>query len=140
MKKSSKIEKSTYSNLHCTPLPPSSYHLPFVSSRVTILPSIQPHQTKELIPRLLPLLNTPQDTTRNSRRTRLLHAAHHHTKMTRLHNNGDTLRFEDFHDGVCDVLGEAFLDLEAPGEHVCYAGELGDSDDGGVGDVAYVHL
>lgn len=60
--------------------------------------------------------------------------------MARLHDDGDTLGFQDLHDGVGDFLCEALLDLEAAGKHFGYAGELGEADDGFVGDVADVHL
>lgn len=87
--------------LFCSHSPNSFTLHPFPS----LLSSIQPHQAKKLIPRLLPLLNTPQHTTRNSARTRLLHAPHNHTQMTTLHDHRHTLGFQDLHYGVCDVLG-----------------------------------
>lgn len=60
--------------------------------------------------------------------------------MTRLHDNGDALRLEDFHDGIGDFLGEAFLDLEAAGVHFGNARQLGKANDGVARDVANVHL
>lgn len=60
--------------------------------------------------------------------------------MTRLHDNGDALRLEDFHDSIGDFFGEAFLDLEAARVHFGNARQLRQADDGVAWDVANVHL
>ncbi|KAF5136310.1 hypothetical protein E5D57_000070 [Metarhizium anisopliae] len=71
---------------------------------------------------------------------RLLHAAHHHAQVARLHDDGDALGPQDLEDGVGHLLGEALLDLQAARKHLGDAGQLGDADDGVVRDVADVHL
>jgi len=60
--------------------------------------------------------------------------------MARLYDNGDTLWLEDFGNSEGDLFGQAFLYLQATGEHFGDAGEFGESDDTSVGDVANVHL
>lgn len=60
--------------------------------------------------------------------------------MTRLHYHSDTLRLQNLHYRVRDFFCQTFLDLQAAGKHVGYAGEFGDADYVAVGDVADVHL
>lgn len=60
--------------------------------------------------------------------------------MARFHNNGDALGLENLHDGVGDLLGETFLDLEAAREHFCDTRELGEAYDSFGWDIADVHL
>lgn len=52
--------------------------------------------------------------------------------------NGDPVRFEDAIEGVRNLLADAFLDREAPGEKAYKPGQLRDSDDVLVGDVSNV--
>jgi hypothetical protein len=57
-----------------------------------------------------------------------------------LDDDGDTLRLKHFGEGKGDLLREAFLDLETAGEHFGDAGELRETNDAAIGDVADVHL
>lgn len=69
-----------------------------------------------------------------------MHAAHDHAQMAGLDNDGDALGLQHLGEGEGDLLGQAFLDLQAAREHFGDAGELGEADDAAVGDVADVHL
>ncbi|KAH6606961.1 hypothetical protein Trco_006114 [Trichoderma cornu-damae] len=71
---------------------------------------------------------------------RLLHAAHDHAQVGRLHDHGHALGLQDLEYGIRHVLGQALLDLQPPGEHLGNPRQLGDADHGVVGDVANVHL
>ena len=66
----------------------------------------------------------------------LLDAAHHHAEMLRLDDDADALRLRLGHDGVCDLLCHALLNLQAAREHVDDAGELRDAEHLALRDVA----
>ena len=52
-------------------------------------------------------------------------AAHHHAEVLGFEDDGDALRVNGVGDGVGDLTGEALLHLEAAGEDVDDAGDLG---------------
>lgn len=101
---------------------------------------VDANKAKELVPGLGLALEAAQDAAGDGGGRRLLDAAHDHAEVGRLHDDGDALGLEDLHDGVGHLLGEALLDLEPAGEHLGDAGQLGETDDCLVGDVANVHL
>lgn len=102
--------------------------------------SVDADEVEKLVARLGLALEASEDAAGDGGSGRLFDSAHHHAKVARLHDDGYALGFQDLHDGVGDLLCQALLDLEAAGKHFGYAGELGEADDGFVGDVADVHL
>jgi hypothetical protein len=102
--------------------------------------SVDTDKAEELVASLALALEAAEDTASNSSCARLLDSAHHHAQVARLHDDGDALGLDNLHNGVGDLLGQAFLDLQAAGVHLGNARELGEADDGIGGDVADVHL
>lgn len=102
--------------------------------------SVHADEAQELVARRKILLEAAEDAAGDGSRAGLLNAAHHHAQVARLHDDSDALRVKDLHNGVGNLLGEALLNLQPPGEHLGDARELGEPDDGIGGDVANMHL
>src|SRR5262249_39369086 len=77
---------------------------------------------------------------RRGPRPGLLHPTITHAKVLALHDHCHALRLQMRLDGVGDLLRELLLHLKALGEHVDHPGELAESDDAPVRDVADVSL
>jgi hypothetical protein len=105
-----------------------------------LLSLVNADEVEELVARLGLALETAENAAGNGAGGGLFDAAHHHAQVARLHDHGDTLGLEDFHDSVGDFLGQTLLDLKTAGKHLGDSGELGKADDGLVGDVTDVHL
>lgn len=73
--------------------------------------TVDADKAEEFVPRLLLSLEASKDTARDGGARRLLYAPHDHAQVARLHDNGHPLRLQDFHNGVGNLPGEAFLDL-----------------------------
>ncbi|KAG8670770.1 hypothetical protein FPOAC1_004004 [Fusarium poae] len=86
-------------------------HMSFGDFQLSFILSVHSDIMHELISRLTLLLETSQHAACQSCGTGLLNATHHHAQVARLHDDGNTLRPEDFHDGMSDLLGQALLDL-----------------------------
>jgi len=104
------------------------------------LSAINADEAEEFIPRLLLAFEASQDAACDGASRCLLNSSHNHAEMSRFHYDGDTLWFENFHDGIGDFLGQALLDLQTAGKQFGDAGELRDADDSVRGDVSNVHL
>ena len=66
------------------------------------------------------------------------YAAHHHAQVAGFDDDADAGGFQGVHEGAGDLVGEAFLHLQAAGEEVGEAGQFADTDDASAGDVADV--
>lgn len=93
-------------------------------------------QREELLTRLLLGPEATQHGGGDSGRTGLLDTAHRHAHVASLHDDGDTTRADSLHDRKGDLLREAFLDLKAAGEGLGNTGELAESENKLVRDVA----
>lgn len=93
-------------------------------------------QREELLTRLLLGSEATQHGGGDSGRTGLLDTAHRHAHVASLHDDGDTARADSLHDRKGDLLREAFLDLKAAGEGLGNTGELAQSENKLVRDVA----
>lgn len=114
-----------------------------VSERDKILPldpAVDANQVQELIPRLLLALKAPQNTARDGARAGLLDTPHDHAQVAGLHDDRNTLRLEDLHDGIGNFLSQPLLDLQSTCEQLRDPGQFRDADDRLVGDIANVHL
>ena len=63
-------------------------------------------------------------------------AAHHHAQVPGFDDDADALGLEGVHDRAGDLVGQAFLELQAPGVHVGQAGEFADPQHLAPGNVA----
>lgn len=97
-------------------------------------------ESEELISRLRALPHSTEHAARSRGRTGLLHAAHDHAHVRRLHDDGDTLGFEHFAESEGDLLRQTLLYLQASAEHLGNASELGKADDSPGWDISDVHL
>src|ERR1700735_4649689 len=70
----------------------------------------------------------------------LFDAAHHHAEMAGFDDDADALRFDYFLNGLGDLGGEAFLNLEAAREQFDEAWNFAETDDASVGNIGDVHL
>lgn len=98
------------------------------------------NQFHKLLSGLRALPKPSQHTTGRRNRRSLLNSSHNHTQVLTLHHNRNTLWSEDFAESECDLLSEAFLDLEAASKHFCDASKFGETEDFAVGDVPDVHF
>lgn len=101
---------------------------------------VDANEVEELVSRLGLALEAAENAAGDGAGGGLFDTAHHHAQMARLHDYSDTLRLEDLHNGVSNFLSQAFLNLQAAGEHLGDSGKFGKADDGLVGDVTDVHL
>ena len=60
--------------------------------------------------------------------------------MAGLYNDSDALRLEYFGEGKGDLLGEPFLDLKSPREHLDYSSDFGEANYSAIGDISNMHL
>jgi len=60
----------------------------------------------------------------------------HEDHSRRFHDHGDSARLDSLLHCDCDLLGQAFLDLEPAGKGLCDTGEFRDAEDEVVGDVS----
>lgn len=102
--------------------------------------SVNTNKAQELVSGLGLALKAAQDAAGNGGAARLLNASHDHAQVAGFHDNSNALGLEDFHNGVGNVLGQAFLDLEASRKHFGNAGKLRKANDGIAGNIANVHL
>ena len=59
----------------------------------------------------------------------LLDATRFHAQVTRSDDNANTLRLQVFLEGIGDLIGQAFLNLQATGEGIDHTRQLAQSDD-----------
>jgi len=67
-------------------------------------------------------------------------AAHHHAQVASFDDDADALRFDYFLDGLGDLGGEAFLNLQAAGEQFNEARNFAEADYLPIRDVGDVHF
>src|ERR1019366_7603989 len=114
--------------------------------RSALLPSpLQPHpsmvhQRQELIPRLLPLPESPQHRARHRPRVLLLHSPHHHAEVPRFADHSHSHRIDDLLDGLRHFLRQPLLYLQPPRKGVHNPRNLAQPDHFRLGQVRYVHL
>ena len=70
----------------------------------------------------------------------LFHAAHHHAQMAGLDDDSDALGFDRVLDGLGNLRGEPFLNLQAAGEGFDEARYFAQADYFSVWDIGDVHL
>ena len=80
--------------------------------------SRQAKEAEELGPRLLLALEAAKNAAGYGACGGLLHAAHHHAQVARVHDDGHTLGLEYLHDGVGYLARQPFLHLQAAREHL----------------------
>ena len=56
------------------------------------------------------------------------YAAHLHAQVARLDDDADALRSNFFLNCLCNLVGQALLNLQAPGEHVHQARDLAETE------------
>jgi hypothetical protein len=97
-------------------------------------------QTQELFPRLRAASHGTEHAACGCAACCLLHTSHDHAKMTALHDNSDALRLEYFGDGQSNLFSQSFLYLQPSAEHLGQPGQLAESQDPTIWDVADMHL
>ncbi len=102
--------------------------------------ALQAEEAEELGPGLLLALEAAEHAAGDGAGGGLLHAAHDHAQVARLHDDGDALRLEHRHDGVGDLPRQPLLHLQAAREHLGDARQLRDPDHVVVRDVPDMHL
>lgn len=80
-------------------------------SPISFILSAHSDTIHELISRLALLFEPSQHAACLSCGTGLLNATHHYAQVAGLHDDGNTLRSGDVHNGMSDLLGQALLDL-----------------------------
>src|SRR5579864_9375670 len=98
------------------------------------------NEGQEFAARFVFLAEATQHGRRHSRGVLLLDTAHHHAEVARLNDHADTLGLDDFLDSLCDLGGEALLDLQATREEFDQAWNFAEADDFAVRNVSHVHL
>lgn len=73
-------------------------------------------------------------------RSGFFNAAHHHAEVARFHDDSNTLGLEDFRKCKCNLLCQAFLNLQPPRKHLGNASKLGKAQNSAVRYVSNVHL
>lgn len=91
--------------------------------------SVGHYRTPKLISQASLLLEAAQDTSGDGSGSWLLHAAHRHAQMMRLHDDHNTLWIECFYDGICDLSCQTLSNLQPASEHVGDAGEFRKTND-----------
>src|SRR5438445_5407241 len=98
------------------------------------------NEGQEFAARFVFLAEATQHGRRHSRGVLLLDTAHHHAEVARLNDHADTLGLDDFLDSLCDLGGEALLDLQAAREEFDQPWNFAEADDFAVRNVGHVHL
>lgn len=97
-------------------------------------------EVQELFPRLRGRPHSTEHTACCCGSSGLLHTTHNHTEMAGFDDDSDALRLQHLRQSKGDLLGQAFLDLQAASEHLGDTSEFGETDNATVGNVADVHL
>ena len=98
------------------------------------------NQRQELIPRLLLLSETSQHRRRDRGGMLLLYSAHHHAEMAGLDNYPHSLRMNRVLNGLGNLRGQAFLNLQTAGENFYQARNFAQSDHFAVRNIGNMHL
>lgn len=70
----------------------------------------------------------------------LLHTAHDHAQVGRLHDDTDTAGLQDLGNSKSNLLSQALLNLQSAREHLGQTSQLGEAKDTAIRDVSDVHL
>src|SRR5712664_3331569 len=97
-------------------------------------------QREKLVARLLIVAESAEHSAGHCRTVLLLHAAHLHAEMAGFDNHANTLRSDFFLDGLRDLAGHAFLNLQAARKHVDHAGDLAEPQNPLVRQIGHVGL
>src|SRR5215469_4041356 len=98
------------------------------------------NEGQELAAGFVFLAEAAQHGRRHSRGVLLLDTAHHHAEVARLDDHANTLGLAHLLDGLCDLGGEALLDLKAAREEFDQPWNFAEADDFAVRNVGHVHL
>src|ERR1035437_2067405 len=98
------------------------------------------HQGKELVPRFLAVAEGAQHGAGHGAGVLLFHAAHHHAEMTGFADYAHAHRVDNLLDGLCYLLRQTLLNLQAPRKDVDDARNLAKADHLGFGKVGDVHF
>src|SRR5271165_6026606 len=97
------------------------------------------NQRKEFIAGFL-FLELSQHRAGYRARVLLLNSAHHHTQVLGFQNHADAKRFELLQQALSDLLGQAFLNLQATSKYINYSRYLTEANHLVSCEIPYVRL
>src|SRR6266851_335397 len=95
-------------------------------------------QREKLIARLLIVTESAQHGAGHRRATLFFHAPHLHAEVAGFDNHADALRSNFFLDGRCDLVGQAFLNLQPARKHIHDARNLAEPQNALVRQIGHV--